>query len=242
MPKAKSFIISLFILGGLFLFKPLQVLAADPTCGGDSQVCCNPGELCNNGFTCNDRTFVCDKSTNPTTCGASGLPCCSGLVCNSGLTCSTNNYACETTTPLPTTCGSRGQACCSGYICKSGLACDNRTFVCGGITGGISAGDPTCTINGKSGIDSAIGCIPVENLSDFAGFLLKWGVGIGGGIAFILIVISGFMIMTASGNPEKLQAGKELMTSAIMGLIMLIFSVFLLKIIGVDILRLPGIT
>jgi hypothetical protein len=82
----------------------------------------------------------------------------------------------------------------------------------------------------------------VGNLSDFAGFLLKWGVGIGGGVAFLLIVISGFMIMTASGNPERLQAGKELMTSAIMGLIMLIFSVFLLKIIGVDILQLPGIT
>lgn len=91
-------------------------------------------------------------------------------------------------------------------------------------------------------IDTAIGCIPVGNLSSFSGFLLGWGVGIGGGIAFILIVISGFMIMTASGNPERLQAGKELMTSAIMGLIMLIFSVFILKIIGVDILQLPGIT
>jgi len=105
-----------------------------------------------------------------------------------------------------------------------------------------AATQPTdgCPIPGS--INTAIGCIPTENLGDFAGFLLKWGVGIGGGIAFILIVLSGFMIMTASGNPEKLQAGKELMTSAIMGLIMLIFSVFLLKIIGVDILQLPGIT
>jgi hypothetical protein len=101
----------------------------------------------------------------------------------------------------------------------------------------------TCSDStGARGIDTAIGCIPIENSSGLLGFILRWAIGIGGGIAFILIIISGFMIMTASGNPEKLQAGKELMTSAIMGLIMLIFSVFLLKIIGVDILGLSGIT
>jgi len=46
------------------------------------------------------------------------------------------------------------------------------------------------------------------------------------------------MIMTASGNPERIKAGQELLTSAISGLILLIFSIFVLKFIGIDILGL----
>jgi hypothetical protein len=69
-------------------------------------------------------------------------------------------------------------------------------------------------------------------------FILKWAIGIGGGIAFLLMLYAGFMIMTASGDPERLKAGQELLTSAIVGLILLIFSIFILKFIGIDILGL----
>lgn len=89
-------------------------------------------------------------------------------------------------------------------------------------------------------INTAIGCIPVNDTNAFVGFVLRWAIGVGSGIAFLLIVFAGFQVMTSSGNPERLKAGQELMTSAIAGLILLIFSVFILKIIGVDILRLPG--
>ena len=44
--------------------------------------------------------------------------------------------------------------------------------------------------------------------------------------------------MTATGDPKRIQAGQELLTSAIGGLILLIFSVFILKFIGVDVLGL----
>jgi len=87
-------------------------------------------------------------------------------------------------------------------------------------------------------LNTAIGCIPVFDQTEFLAFILRWGVGIGGGIAFILILYSGFMIMTASGNPERIKAGQELLTSAISGLILLIFSIFVLKFIGIDILGL----
>lgn len=89
-------------------------------------------------------------------------------------------------------------------------------------------------------INTAIGCIPFGNMNEFTGFILRWAIGVGGGIAFLLIIYAGFMIMSSSGNPERLKAGQELMTSAIAGLIMLIFSVFILRVIGVDILQLPG--
>lgn len=93
----------------------------------------------------------------------------------------------------------------------------------------------------KTEIDTAIGCINAlgdQNL--FLGQILQWAVGIGGGIAFLLIVYAGFMVMTAAGNPERLKAGQELLTSAISGLILLIFSIFILRFIGIDILGLDN--
>lgn len=89
-------------------------------------------------------------------------------------------------------------------------------------------------------IDTAIGCVPVEDTNQFMGWVLGWAVGVGGGIAFLLIVYASFMIMTSSGDPTRLKAGQELLTSALSGLIMLIFSVFILKFIGVDILKLDS--
>lgn len=90
-------------------------------------------------------------------------------------------------------------------------------------------------------INTAIGCIPVLGTKEaFLSFVLKWATGIGAGIAFLLIIYGGFMVMTSSGNPERIRAGQEMLTSAVTGLILLILSVFILKIIGVDILGIPG--
>jgi hypothetical protein len=98
--------------------------------------------------------------------------------------------------------------------------------------------NPLCS---NSGISTAIGCIPVGNRDDFLAFILKWALGIAGGVAFILIIYSGFLYMTSGGDKQKVQAAKELMTAAISGLLLLIFSVFLLDLFGVRILRIPGL-
>jgi hypothetical protein len=63
-------------------------------------------------------------------------------------------------------------------------------------------------------------------------------VGIGGGIAFLLIIYGGFLVMTSTGDPKRLQAGQELLTSAIGGLILLILSMFILNVIGINVLGL----
>jgi len=91
---------------------------------------------------------------------------------------------------------------------------------------------------GGNGINTAIGCIPINDIQPFAVFILAWSLGIAGGIFIILVVISSFYIITGSGNPRRLRGGKELLFSAIAGLILLIFSVMLLRIIGVNLLRL----
>ncbi len=88
-------------------------------------------------------------------------------------------------------------------------------------------------------INTAFGCISVEG-TDFVTTLLNFGIGIAGGIAMLLIIFGGFQILTSAGNPERLNEGKELISSAITGLLMIVFSVLLLQIIGVDILGIPS--
>jgi hypothetical protein len=86
---------------------------------------------------------------------------------------------------------------------------------------------------------TAIGCINTDP-SVFVTRLLTFGISIAGGIAFLLILLGGFQVMTAAGNPEQMNGGRELISAAITGLILIIFSVVILKIIGVDILGIPG--
>ena len=147
------------------------------------------------------------------------------------------------------TCGGATQPCCGQSCDTSDLTCTNvgeAGFYCYASNIPLTTSAPIPKIDvtcgtGGTGIRTAIGCIPVlGSTNDFLGVVLKWAVGIGGGIAFALMLYAGFMIMTAQGNPERMKAGQELLTSAIAGLILLVFSIFILKFIGVDILGLSN--
>lgn len=112
-------------------------------------------------------------------------------------------------------------------------------------------GDPSCTNSGstvctpigstKEGIKTQLGCIPTEP-KDFVATVLRFTLGIGGGLAFLMMLLGAFQMITSAGNPDTLNAARERMTSAIIGLLMIIFAVLLLQIIGVGILNIPGFT
>lgn len=97
----------------------------------------------------------------------------------------------------------------------------------------------TGTINPNL-IDTALGCIPTD-FNAFVVWFLQRAIGISGGIAFLLMILGGFKILTSAGDPKGVQAGGEMITSAITGLLFIIFSVFLLELIGVKILGIPGL-
>lgn len=81
------------------------------------------------------------------------------------------------------------------------------------------------------------GCIPaLSDIADFSAYVFYWGGGIAGLVSLILIIYSGFIIMTSRGDVKKAQDGKELINSTITGLVFFIFSAFVLRIILIDIL------
>lgn len=114
-----------------------------------------------------------------------------------------------------------------GSLSSAGVSCDPKNPL-------DVNGEP----QGVGGIWTAIGCVPTEPTALIQG-ILKVAVGAGGGIAFLLMLSGVFQLITSQGNPEALKKGSEQIQSAIIGLLFIIFSVILLKIIGVDILSIP---
>lgn len=112
----------------------------------------------------------------------------------------------------------------------------NTDMVCS-LAGGESCDEANIKERGPA-FKTAIGCIhtsPAELVKD----LMKFVVGIGGGLAFLMMLLGAFQMLTSAGNPETLNAGKDRLTSAVIGLLLVIFSILLLQIIGVGILNLP---
>jgi hypothetical protein len=166
-----------------------------------------------------------------------------------------------TPTPPPPECGYLGQSCC--------LDMEGKNYCLPGQGGPKAAGGTGCvctveeptvaatpyptptakgsesktncsTEGGGDGIQTALGCIPKEPselIKKFFPFLL----GLGGIVAFSLIVFSGIQILTSGGNPEKIQGAKETITSAVTGLLFIVLSLFLLRLIGINFLGLPGL-
>ncbi len=91
--------------------------------------------------------------------------------------------------------------------------------------------------NNDKGLETAIGCVPTDPTAFVQGFL-KLAVGAGGGIALLIMVFGAFRMITSAGNPDSLKEGHDMFINAVIGLLFVIFSTLLLKIIGVDILGL----
>jgi hypothetical protein len=134
-----------------------------------------------------------------------------------GGSCWPQEYNCVDGVDSPLTCG-------KGEKCYFGGGCTAPT--------GPTAGCPSGSIN------TALGCFYIKSPNIFIIYLLRAGIGLGGGLAFMLMVYAGFIIMTSSGDPRRLTAGKELFTAAISGLLFLVGGVYVLRLIGVDLLGL----
>lgn len=113
--------------------------------------------------------------------------------------------------------------------------------LCGAIkTPGEQGRCTSCLAGG--GIWSSAGCIYATAEDFIQKTVFGWGIGLAGGLALLCIIYAAFQMQSSQGNPEKIKKAQEMLTSCIMGLMLIIFAVFILRLIGVNILQIPGFT
>lgn len=138
----------------------------------------------------------------------------------------------NTTAPVSSVyCNVAIQACTQGQGCIETVILNNDSPAPGPCT---PSGNGKCLYL-NTGLGT-IGTDPQSLVTTLFGVILS----ISGGIALLLIIISGYRMLSSQGNPEALKGAREQLTAAIVGLLFIIFSFVILQIIGADILHIPS--
>lgn len=133
----------------------------------------------------------------------------------------------------------------ASFAAKASSTCD----LCGYCQGQEKPADHNackkCLYSSKEALQQGkywteVGCLSTKP-AEFVGPILNIIFSVSGGLAFLAFIGGSAMILTSSGDPEKLNNGKSIVVSSIFGLLLIIFSVFLLRFVGIDILRIPGL-
>jgi len=143
---------------------------------------------------------------------------------------------CERTIPIQDKCDPEDQ------VEGTGASEDVPIDLCERLS--VSGSDATAKCNdclNNNGVWTALGCISTDPQAFIKDFL-SIAMGIAGGIALLLMIYGAFLVSVSAGDPKKAEEGKEIITGTIAGLLFIIFSVVLLKLIGVDILQIPGLS
>jgi len=102
----------------------------------------------------------------------------------------------------------------------------------------------TCLGQNKEGIApeyrwTPLGCLPTSP-DGFTQVILRVFISIVGGFAFLAILYGGALILFSGGIPERVETGRSILISSIAGVLLVIFAVFILEFIGLEIFGLPG--
>lgn len=142
-----------------------------------------------------------------------------------------NGFMCYTNScpsghyPWDQTYGTRtcpeGEVCCTKYVTSdtNAMFCDTE----------------------RTQIATALGCIPISDPNSFISKIILIATGVAGGIALGLVLYGVFIVTTSAGIPDKLKMGNDIITSAIVGLVFILLSVFLVNFIGINLLGIPGL-
>ncbi len=107
----------------------------------------------------------------------------------------------------------------------------------------FSQGQCICTcpsfLPGVQGVSTGLGCIPYQP-QELVSWVLWFLARVITGISLLLLLYGGIRYVLASGNPEGVEEAKSVITAGVTGLLLTIFSVLILRVIGIDVLGLPG--
>lgn len=149
--------------------------------------------------------------------------------CSTLAACPLNRNTCQPTGP---TCQAVTVGGLQGYVC---------TCVVVNVSPLIIRPADCSPAFGSKGINTALGCIPTK-LESIVPWLLRALAGVAGGIALLLLFYGGLTYIMAGGEKTGVEEAKGIITAAVSGLLLIIFSILILRIIGINILGIPAIT
>jgi len=221
-------------------------------CGSEGQLCCNNSTKCDSGLECYGG--VCKNPGNePTTdCNEENEICCYNWGVGGGNTCQIidgtppnfeecycqggGDLVCTRSDTVgrctnPNSCGGDGQECCEYPIeppCDSGLECSTTLNICGHWYNPNPPGPPSLIYNGPV----------IENLEDILGPVTRMLYYGGLAIGIFFIILSGYRLMTSEGDPQRVKGAQEQLTSAIIGIVFILLSVTIIRVIIDEIINL----
>lgn len=89
------------------------------------------------------------------------------------------------------------------------------------------------------GFLTGLGCIPLNLQTFISNFAFSFGVGLATLVALLCIIYSAYILQTSQGNPERIKKAREYLTNCIIGLLLIIGSVLILRLIGISIFNIP---
>jgi hypothetical protein len=92
------------------------------------------------------------------------------------------------------------------------------------------------------GFPSALGCMPMDKVDRFLGEgVLSIGISIAGAFSVLCIIFGAIQFQLSAGESAKVQKAQKLITQCVLGLLIILFSIFLLRFVGVNLLRIYGL-
>ena len=84
---------------------------------------------------------------------------------------------------------------------------------------------------------------PANNLDKLVAWFYYFIVGISGLAAFLMLIWGGFIWLTSTGSPAKISDAKDKINSAVLGLVIILASYLILKVINPEFItfRLPSL-
>jgi len=92
------------------------------------------------------------------------------------------------------------------------------------------------------GFNSALGCMPMNSVERFlAEGVLGFGITLAAAASIFCIIYGAIQFQLSAGESAKVQKAQKLITQCIVGLLIILFSVFILRFVGVNLLRIYGL-
>lgn len=127
----------------------------------------------------------------------------------------------------------------SGAGCTNNpLQTSNAERLCQNLPSTEKISCEQCFLGGE--MWTAFGCVPATMSGIINEWLIGIGLGIAGAITLLCVIYAAFLMQTSAGEPEKVTKAQELLTSCIVGLMVVIFATFIVRLFGIDLFRIPG--